>query len=189
VETQKRIDADPTLCERPKLYVASSRDTPLTQGLWVVDVPRPLPKFKVGDYVAISGRFAVRSANGEANSDGLVVYRAIQRVKPARSPATKQATATSPPVATPTSPPPPPAMRKVVDPKVINISVLSLNRGNELVRNNKYAEAIEAYRRAIASWDGNHLVEAFLAATESNRPIDFVRAQAMQVLRDVGAVR
>jgi tetratricopeptide (TPR) repeat protein len=47
----------------------------------------------------------------------------------------------------------------------------------------------QAYLRLGKRIEARRDVEAFLAATESNRPIDFVRAQAMQVLRDVGAVR
>src|SRR5687767_10535419 len=40
-QTQKRVDEDPTMCERKKLYVGESPKTPLEKGLWVVSVPRP----------------------------------------------------------------------------------------------------------------------------------------------------
>ncbi|HEY4175220.1 MAG TPA: tetratricopeptide repeat protein [Kofleriaceae bacterium] len=39
-QAQKRIDDDPTLCERPKFYLADDPHTPVEQGLWVVDVAR-----------------------------------------------------------------------------------------------------------------------------------------------------
>src|SRR5687768_15077836 len=45
-QTQRRIDADPTLCERPKFYLATTRDTPDERALWVVDVPRPPNKLE-----------------------------------------------------------------------------------------------------------------------------------------------
>lgn len=43
-DVRKRIDEDPTLCERPKFYVGDSKDTPPEKSIWVVDVPRPYNK-------------------------------------------------------------------------------------------------------------------------------------------------
>ncbi|MGE5183993.1 MAG: tetratricopeptide repeat protein [Acidobacteriota bacterium] len=42
-----RIDADPTLCERPKFYIADDKATPRYDSLWVVDVPRPYNKLEL----------------------------------------------------------------------------------------------------------------------------------------------
>jgi tetratricopeptide (TPR) repeat protein len=42
-----RIDADPTLCERPKFYLGDSATTPLEKSIWVVDLPRPYNKLEV----------------------------------------------------------------------------------------------------------------------------------------------
>jgi hypothetical protein len=94
---QKRIDKDPTLCERPKFHLGDTATTPDEMTLWVVDVPRPpnkaekarlpkaeiaawpaVPKLAVGDRVVVSGRFAVSSPHNESNSDGLLVYAAIE---------------------------------------------------------------------------------------------------------------
>ncbi|HEY1556592.1 MAG TPA: tetratricopeptide repeat protein [Kofleriaceae bacterium] len=44
---QKRVDDDPTLCERAKLYLGDTATTPHDQSLWVVDVPRPYNKLEL----------------------------------------------------------------------------------------------------------------------------------------------
>ena len=99
-QIQKRIDGDPSLCERPKFYLGDARDTPPDRSLWVVDVPRPpnklererlpaaelarwpaVPRLAVGAYVEVTGTFALRSPHDEANSDGLIVYEAIDTLK------------------------------------------------------------------------------------------------------------
>jgi hypothetical protein len=46
-DLQKRIDTDPTLCERPKFYVGDTAQTPAEKSLWVVDVPRPYNKLEL----------------------------------------------------------------------------------------------------------------------------------------------
>ena len=45
-DLQKRLDEDPTLCERPKFYIGDAKDTPAEKSLWVVDVPRPYNKLE-----------------------------------------------------------------------------------------------------------------------------------------------
>jgi tetratricopeptide (TPR) repeat protein len=106
-QVHARIDADPTLCERPKFYVGDTRDTPPDQSLWVVDVPREYnklelqvtskqdrtqpdrcepgdharklcPPYKVGDEVLVVGKLATSSPHSERNSDGLLVYAAMR---------------------------------------------------------------------------------------------------------------
>lgn len=44
-----RIDADPTLCERPKFYVGDAASTSPEHSLWVVDVPRPYNKLELAN--------------------------------------------------------------------------------------------------------------------------------------------
>ena len=44
---QARIDADPTLCERPKFYIGDTAGTPPDKSLWVVEVPRPYNKLEL----------------------------------------------------------------------------------------------------------------------------------------------
>ncbi|MFT3691730.1 MAG: hypothetical protein QM831_01230 [Kofleriaceae bacterium] len=109
-DLQKRLDEDPTLCERPKFYIGDSKDTPAEKSLWVVDVPRPYnklemermkkqdrtapdrcepkedpkkticPPIAVGDEVEISGSFKMASPHSERNSDGLLVYKKMKNV-------------------------------------------------------------------------------------------------------------
>ena len=94
---QKRIEKDPTLCERPKFHLGDKATDADGRTLWVVDVPRapnklekqrlskeelatwlPVPTLAVGDRVVVSGRFALQSPHNESNSDGLIVYAAIE---------------------------------------------------------------------------------------------------------------
>lgn len=107
-DLQKRLDADPTLCERPKFYVGDTKDTPAEKSLWVVDVPRPYhklemevmkkaqrtasdrcepkedpkkticPPYAVGDEVIVTGMFKLSSPHSERNSDGLLVYQKMK---------------------------------------------------------------------------------------------------------------
>jgi tetratricopeptide (TPR) repeat protein len=46
-DTKKRIEADPTLCERPKFFVGDTKTTPKDKSLWVVEVPRPYNKMEL----------------------------------------------------------------------------------------------------------------------------------------------
>lgn len=39
-QATKKMEGDPTLCERPKFYIGDTKDTPPEKSLWVVDVPR-----------------------------------------------------------------------------------------------------------------------------------------------------
>lgn len=97
---KKRIEQDPTLCERPKFHLGTTADAAETSTLWVVDVPRApnklekqrlpkaelaawpaVPKLAVGDRVAVTGTFTRRSPHGEMNSDGLIVYKSLQPLK------------------------------------------------------------------------------------------------------------
>src|SRR6185503_7945948 len=82
-ELQERIDDNPGLCERPKFMLGANPTTPLERALWVVDVPRPpnkrerialtdvqlrarppVPEIIVGDFVAVTGTFALASPHG-----------------------------------------------------------------------------------------------------------------------------
>ena len=46
-DVQKRIDEDPTLCERAKFYIGDDKTTPAEKSLWIVDVPRPYNKLEM----------------------------------------------------------------------------------------------------------------------------------------------
>jgi hypothetical protein len=109
-DLQKRLDEDPTLCERPKFYIGDAKDTPAEKSLWVVDVPRPYnklemermkkpdrnlpdrcepkadpktnicPPYALGDEVTVTGSFKMSSPHSERNSDGLLVYKKMKNV-------------------------------------------------------------------------------------------------------------
>jgi hypothetical protein len=109
-ELKKRLDEDPTLCERPKFYIGDAKETPAEKSLWIVDVPRPYnklemermkkpdrnlpdrcepkedpkknicPPYTVGDEVTITGTFKMSSPHSERNSDGLLVYKKMKNV-------------------------------------------------------------------------------------------------------------
>ena len=109
-DLQKRLDEDPTLCERPKFYIGDAKDTPAEKSLWVVDVPRVYnklemermkkperiladrcepkadpktnicPPYAVGDEVTVTGTFKMSSPHSERNSDGLLVYKKMKNV-------------------------------------------------------------------------------------------------------------
>lgn len=46
-DVKKRIDADPTICQRAKFYVGDETGTPPEKSIWVVDVPRPYNKLEL----------------------------------------------------------------------------------------------------------------------------------------------
>jgi tetratricopeptide (TPR) repeat protein len=178
-QVQKAIDDDPTLCQRPKFHLGATPDASEDVTLWVVDVPRAPnklerkmlskddiakwptpPKFAVGDYVVVTGTFDYASPHSERNSDGLVVFHAIQPAPVTVSaasiplPALKLGTLLVPqPVAA--TPPSPAALAG---------SKIDLASGNRLFANKRYGEAMTSYRDAIAKWNGNHLAWYALGA-------------------------
>ena len=180
-QVQKAIDDDPTLCQRPKLHLAATRDANDDVALWVVDVPRAPnklelrmlgkdelskwptpPKLALGDYVVLTGKFDYTSPHSERNSDGLLVFRAIDHVAPA---ANASAGVPLPAIKLVTPALPTPVPVTPVLPAVFNASKTALARANILFKNNKRTEAIVAYREAIATWNGNHLAWYGLGAS------------------------
>ncbi len=180
--TQKRIDDDPTLCERRKFYLGDVKNEPEPRSLWVVDVPRPpnklererlpkeeiaswpaVPKFKLGDYVVVTGKFARSSPHSERNSDGLVVFRTLEPAnKPSRAKAANVAPPVRPTIATPQTkqliaPPKDGASRER--------SVKASNAATAAYGLRKYDEAIAGYKQSIAEWHGNHIAHYGLAGS------------------------
>jgi tetratricopeptide (TPR) repeat protein len=174
-KVQRRIDDDPTLCERPKLYLGTTKTDALEKGLWVVDVPRAPnklererlpkeelaawprpPKVKVGDYVTVRGKLTLRSPHNEVNSDGLVVFSAIEPAKPPKPVAIPSAfkPPSAPAVAEPTT--------KLVTPPAVSDaarqrSIKAANEATRLYTTHFTTQAIEMYEKAIQEWPGNHL--------------------------------
>jgi len=172
-QVQKAIDEDQTLCQRPKLYLGATRDTSEDYALWVVDVPRAPtkleirnlskdeiakwptpPKLAVGDYVVVTGTFDYASPHSERNSDGLLVFHAIDHTTP---PAKDPARVPLPTIKLGTPLLPPPVTVAPALPAAITASKTALARSNALFGNKKFSEAISVYREAVAAWNGNHL--------------------------------
>ena len=197
-----RIDADPSLCERPKLYLGDAKTTPHERSLWVVDVPRPYnklelsripkadrtmpdrcephekdpkkqicPPYHEGDEVVVIGELAVRSPHAEANTDGLLVYEAMQNVTQHwQTPGVSFGVMT---VTPPGPPPAPPKLPKLVDPapravsaSAREASVRALADGNKALGMKDLSRARTAYESALAQWDGDHLAWYGLAMVE-----------------------
>ena len=163
-EVQRQIDDDPTLCERKKLYLGDLATTPPERALWVVDVPRPpnklekarlpkaeiaawpkVPVIKVGDYVEITGKFAVQSPHSETNSDGLLVFAGVTKVKPGTP------TVVPPPAPVTVSPLVPP---KAPTARLEDATKLQTARGMiDEAKGESALDAIALYRKALAMWD------------------------------------
>ena len=172
-KAQKVIDDDPTLCERKKLYLGDTKDTPLEKGLWVVDVPRPpnklekerlpkedlaawpkVPDLKVGAYVTVTGTFAMSSPHSERNSDGLLVWKSFQVATPTPLQMKPAPTSTRTP---PAFKVPAPASKSPSSQLAKNDSVKSSNEGSKAYGQKQFQVAIDRYRDAIKAWDGNHV--------------------------------
>ena len=171
VQAQARVDADPTLCQRPRFFLGEAKDTPVETGLWVVEVPRapnkleltrldkgtlakmpPAPKIAVGDYVTVTGKFALTAPHGDRNSDGLVVFATVAKATPSQ-PLT---------AITDEKPVPPmvqlkPRAKKAIGAKQQNESADHLSAANKLGSAGKLDEAIAEYQKATEIWPDNHL--------------------------------
>ncbi len=198
-----RIDADPTLCERPKFYIGDDKTTPRDKSLWVVDVPRPYnklelrniakadrnapdrcepnekdpakrvcPPYQVGDEVIVDGTFALASPHSERNSDGLVVYSAMQNVSHKWTTPGAKLDATM--VATPGAPAAPARSAAVTrvppgspDPAKRLESIKHANDGNKALATRRLDDARAEYRAATDAWDGNHVAWYGLGAAQA----------------------
>jgi tetratricopeptide (TPR) repeat protein len=173
-KTQKRIDDDPTICERKKLYLGDTKDAARDKALWVVDVPRPpnklererlpkeelkawpkVPELELGQYVTVTGKFALRSPHNEMNSDGLVVFAAIEPAKP--SPRRSAMPFTPRPRRSVPEPNTVPRTIPAVADAAHQRSIKASNEGTRLYGNKFYQQAITAYEQAIKEWPGNQV--------------------------------
>jgi tetratricopeptide (TPR) repeat protein len=167
------IDNNPALCEYPKFYLGDAKDTARDSSIWVVDVPRApnklerqrlpkdqlaawpaVPKIAVGDYVIVTGTWAMQSPRGEHNSDGLLIYKAVERATPTPPvTVTAPAAVAEPPVTVVTKIP----LRLPVSETVRNTSVGKLNECNKAIAARQYDAGIAACDAATQAWSGNHL--------------------------------
>jgi tetratricopeptide (TPR) repeat protein len=160
---------------RAQIQAAIDKDPTRDASIWVVEVPRPpnklerqrlpkeelkawpaVPKIAIGDHVVITGTWAVESGRGEHNSDGLLIFKQVERAPPA-------AASASPTAATPPAPEPDiavvakPPLRKPVDDKARNASADRFNACNRALAARQYDTAITECGAATKLWDGNHL--------------------------------
>jgi tetratricopeptide (TPR) repeat protein len=187
---QRSIDEDPTLCERHKLTIADARGAARDASLPVVEVPRPpnkmerqrlpkdelarwpaVPKVAVGDYVMITGQWTTRAPHGDADSDGLLVYGALERAPPpAAGTAAPAAPAAAGPAAGADAEPAIAVVRKaplrmVVPAKVRAASIQQLGECLRWVAARDLQAAVRACNDATVTWAGNHLAWYTLSST------------------------
>jgi tetratricopeptide (TPR) repeat protein len=168
------IQRDPTLCERAKFLLGDARDTSRDASIWVVDVPRlarraergnlkqselkglwpDVPKIAIGDYVMITGTWALVSPHAEHNIDGLLVYKALDHLAPpAAPPAATPAAADEPDLDVETKVP----LRKLISNEIRNTSVDHLNACNKAIAARQYDAGIAECQAAVKAWSDNHL--------------------------------
>ncbi len=183
---QKKLDADPSICERPRFTLGDAKSAPRDASITVVEVPRPptkrerqqldkaalaawpaVPKLAVGDRVVVSGQWTTRAPRGDASPDGLLVYAALTRDVPAeatRGEAARtevsSAEAETADIAVVTQAP----LRKVISSKLRADSMTQLGDCHRAATAGDFPAAIRACRTATATWEGNHLAWYTLAS-------------------------
>jgi len=166
-QIRQAIERDPTLCAQPRFTLGDTRDAGPGAAIWVADAPPDLP-LAAGDRVVVTGTWATWSPHAERDTEGLLVFRAIERVghgaaEPARAEPARPAA--EPELAIPTAPP----LRKHVEPQIRDVSIVLLNACNKAVAAHKYDDAITECRAAAGMWEGNHLAWYGLASAELMR--------------------
>lgn len=95
----KRIETDPTICQRPHFYLGDTADTPVERAIKIVEIPRAptaaekknlpkdvikawpaVPPYDVGDEVVVAGPWVVSAPHGDSDTNGLLVYKTIKNV-------------------------------------------------------------------------------------------------------------
>jgi tetratricopeptide (TPR) repeat protein len=172
------IDRDPRRCDQPRFTLGEVKGAALEASISVVDVPRrpakperealspaelaawpAVPTVVVDDHLIVTGTWALRSPRGEYDSNGLLVYKALERVAPGTAsavhPAAAPATAPEPAadIAVVTQAP----LRRLVANPVFNVSVDHLNACNQRILAGRYDDALAECEAAAAAWPGNHL--------------------------------
>jgi hypothetical protein len=98
-EVQDILENDPMKCRRPQFRIADGADDPEDRTIKVVEVPRPMtaqekkvykkvddtppdllrpvPPLAVGDKVIVVGDWRQRALHGDANMNGLLIYKSL----------------------------------------------------------------------------------------------------------------
>ena len=169
------IDKDPTLCDRPKFFLGDTRDTPRDASIWVADVPRPptraergqrktselkggwpeVPRLALGDYVVVTGTWALRSPHDEHATGGLLVYKTLAHVAPPAAPAAAApvTSGAEPEVAVVTQVP----LHRPIPNEIRNASADHLKACNQANAARQFDAAITECQAAIKAWGDNHL--------------------------------
>jgi tetratricopeptide (TPR) repeat protein len=182
---QHRVDDDPTLCFRPKFYIADRRDARQEDALWVVSVPRapnklererlpkeelanrpPVPKLALGDYVEVTGDFELNNGRGDSNSDGLVVYASLNHLG-----GVSRVDRVAAPTERSRPQPQRPAARAITPPAaaVQTDSVRHANAGIRAYGLKQPDLAIDEFTKAIALWADNALAWYGLGGTQAEK--------------------
>jgi tetratricopeptide (TPR) repeat protein len=165
------IQKDPTMCERPKFSLGDTKDTTRQASLSIVDVPRPptkvergarkkadlkglwpeVPRLTLGEYVAVTGTWALYSPHAEHNTNGMLVYKSLEHL-PSPPPVAAAPAASEPDIDVVTRPPP----RRAVSGATRDASVEQLNGCNRAISAGQFDAAIAACQTATKTWAGNH---------------------------------
>jgi tetratricopeptide (TPR) repeat protein len=174
-EIAAAIQRDPTLCERAKFLLGDTRDTARDASIWVVDVPRPprraerggrpaselkgiwpdVPRLALGDYVTVTGAWALVSPHAEHNTDGLLIYKALEHLTPPTAPtaAAVPAATDEPDIDVTTKVP----LRTPISNQVRNASVDHYSACNKANAGHQFEAAIAECQAAVQVWPDNHL--------------------------------
>ena len=102
-DLEKMLAEHPEKCSRPHMVLGEAANTPADRGVQVVEYPRPLrkdekkalpdelvaeaeaayqamPLFEIGHEVIVTGKWSLTSPRGFKNSEGLLVYGAMENV-------------------------------------------------------------------------------------------------------------
>lgn len=137
----RAIAANPALCDRPTLVLGDSKATPREYGLTIADVPARLA-LAVGDLVELTAT---------PDAGGVLVFGSGGKARPAavRKVAVPAAVAV-PPLVVPKPAPtrgPPRRAKAEID--------AAMAAGRRAYDGLSWSEAIAAYQRALARWEGN----------------------------------
>jgi tetratricopeptide (TPR) repeat protein len=161
------------------------------------------PPRKIGDKVVVTGKLALRSGSGEANSDGLLVYARMKNVttswvSPRAAPYPDASAAAPPPP--PTTPPKPEEPLAVQPGGPMKVKRSLRDKAAALVTEAATASAhaqhdvaIKKYEDALKVWPEHHVAVAGLAVLYAKKK-DYVKAarlaeQATKLVPDAGMYR
>jgi len=170
------VDRDPRRCDQPRFALGEVKRAPVEASVAVVDVPRPpskperdslsraelaawpaVPTLAVDDHVIVTGTWALQSPRGEYDSNGLLVYKAVERAAPDAASAMPVVTASAPEPAADIAVVTQAPLRRLVANPVFNASVDHLNACNRHNLAGRHDDAIAECEAAAAAWPGNHL--------------------------------